>query len=182
VAQRFPADTSAAGSSLYLLADLWTDEGDDQRARETYEKLYKKYPTSARTADARFQTAIIALAHGEPRAAAAAFDSLYALLPSSSEAQPARYWAGRAWAMAGDSAAARARWSAAIRQGPTSYYAVVAAERLGDSLPTPGGAAAAPKAGAALDSAFARAALLERLGMDVEAKFEYDAIEDGAMT
>ena len=180
VVERFPNDTAAAGSALYLLADLVTDQGNDDEARSLFRQLAHTYPTSARAADAWFQAAVIALAHGDANAAAPEFDSLATRMPRSDEALAARYWSGRAWLAAGNRTLAEQRWRETIAQQPTSYYAVAAARRLDRSPWTPGAQMVSYPRVAAVDSAIARITLLERLGMDVEARFEYDALEETA--
>jgi soluble lytic murein transglycosylase len=75
---------------------------------------------------------------------------------------------------------ARTRWLDAVAQQPASYYATASAKRLGEKAWTPPARDDAFAHFASVDSAIARAALLERLGMDVEARFEYDALEAAA--
>jgi soluble lytic murein transglycosylase len=67
-----------------------------------------------------------------------------------------------------------------IAQQPLSYYAFVAGKRLGENPWSPTSSEDGPPHIAEVDSAIARAELLERLGMDTEAKFEYDALDDAA--
>ena len=67
-----------------------------------------------------------------------------------------------------------------VTQQPTSYYSAASARRLGQSPWTPPARPDSFPTVASVDSAFARAALLERLGMDAEARFEYDAAEAAA--
>jgi soluble lytic murein transglycosylase len=182
VVARFANDTSAASSALYLLADLSTDTGDDDQARNLFQQLYRTYPSSGRVATARFRSAMIALVHDDAAAAAAELDSLSARYAGSDEAIAARYWAGRAYAAAGDKGRAAARWRGAMSDNSVSYYATKAAERLGT---TPWVPPARPDSFArfpSLDSAFARVALLDSLGMDTESRFELDAIDDAATT
>lgn len=181
VATRFPADTSAASAALYLLADLTTDDGNDDQARALYRQVYERYPTSVRAANARFAAAVLAFVKGEDKVAAQEFDSLSTTRPKSDDAVAARYWSGRAWAAAGNQTLARQRWREVAAQQPPSYYALASARRLGEKPWTP------PIAGldsfpavSAVDSAMSRAALLERLGMDAEVRFEYDALEETA--
>jgi len=180
VIDRFPNDTAASSAALYLLADLVTDDGNDDQARTLFRQLSRRYPTSARAADSRFQAALIALIHGNATSAAAEFDSVATRMPRSDEAAASRYWAGRAWLQAGNRTLAQQRWRDVIAQQPTSYYAAVAARRLNERPWMP---AAQPDSFArvpAVDSAVARIALLERLGMDAEARLEYDALDEGA--
>jgi soluble lytic murein transglycosylase len=180
VVARFAADTEAASAALYLLADLSTDIAADAQAKTYYQQLYHDYPTSARAPAARFHAAVITLAGGDAKQAALAFDSLVAIAPRADDALAARYWAGRAWAQASNKPFADARWKEVIAQSPTSYYSFASAQRLGVPEWTPKDSVTAPPRVAAVDSAMARAALLERLGMDVEARFEYEALEAAA--
>lgn len=180
VVDRFPNDTMVASSALYLLADLVTDERDDDKARSLFRQLSRQYPTSPRAADARFQAALIALVQGNAKTAAPEFDSIAARMPRSDEAAAARYWSGRAWAAAGNRSLARQRWQEVIAQQPVSYYAVAAAGRLRQRPWTPGAQPDSVPRVPAVDSAMARIALLDRLGLDVEARFELDALEAAA--
>jgi soluble lytic murein transglycosylase len=61
----------------------------------------------------------------------------------------------------------------------------MSAQRLGEAVPSPaqgGGTGGRTPRVAAVDSAIARIKLLERLGMDFEARFEMDALEERANT
>ncbi len=180
IVSKFPRDTAPASAALYLLADLLSDAGNDDEAQRVYRQLYQTYPSSAQAANARFHAAILDLVGHRPKDAALAFDSLLTLMPRSDEATAARYWSGRAWAESGNDALARARWTDVIAQQPTSYYSAASARRLGQSPWTPPARPDSFPTVASVDSAFARAALLEQLGMDAEARFEYDAVEAAA--
>lgn len=184
VAQTYRADTSGAASALYLLGDLATDDNHDDEAQGFFRTLYRSYPTSARADDARFRAALIDYIQGDRRRAAVSFDSLVRLYPRSSEATAARYWSGRAWAAAGDRTRATAAWREVIAREPLSYYAGASAKRLGaGGWSPPGGDSASrfPRV-PAVDSAMRRITQLEQLGMDTEARFEYDALESAATT
>ena len=182
VASKYRGDTTGASSALYLLADLSTDDGNDDQARNFFRSLYRAYPTSPRADDARFRAALITYVEGNARAAATAFDSIYALYPRSSEAIASRYWSGRAWEKAGDRAKATARWRDVIAREPLSYYAGTSAKRLGAPAWSPPGGDAPDRFPRipAVDSAMRRITTLEQLGMDTEARFEYDALESAA--
>lgn len=180
VVSRFPNDTGAAANALYLLADLSTDDGNDDQARSLYQQLYRGYPTSSRAASARLHASIIELAQGHEAAAAAGFDSLVTRYPRSEEVSAARYWSGRAYADAGDNATARLRWRDAVSSNSVSYYSTLAARKLGDKPWVPPARADSFTSFPAIDSALARIALLQQLGMDTEAKFELDALDDAA--
>ncbi|HEY4217289.1 MAG TPA: transglycosylase SLT domain-containing protein [Gemmatimonadaceae bacterium] len=180
VVSDFPSDTAVASAALFLLADLSTDAGKDSDARTLYQQLYRSYPTASRAADARFNAAIISLIDDNAKRAASELDSLVAVLPASDEANGARYWSGRAWKSAGNTTLAESRWRGAIAAQPTSYYALMAARRLSENPWRPAANAADFSRVPSVDSAIARAALLEQLGMDTEARFEYDALESAA--
>src|SRR5262245_20928540 len=180
VVTRYPKDVDAASSALYLLADLETDEGDDVQAQSLFNRVYTSYPTSSRAGSARFQSAVISYASGDARTAALKFDSLLAILPRADDALAARYWSGRAWADVGDKAKATARWREVIAQQPTSYYAVLSGRRLGEALTSPESKSDRVRRVSEVDDGIERAALLERLGMDTEAGFEYNALDDAA--
>lgn len=180
VARRFAADAAAAGDALYLLADLRTDDGADGEARDLFTQLYTRYPGHAHADDARFRAALISYVGGDRRQAAAAMDSLVARYPRSEEVSAALYWAGRAWAAAGDRRVAGRRWREVIDRDPLSYYAGRAARRLGAPAWRAAAAPAAMPRVRAVDSAIARIDLLRDIGMDAEARFEIDALEDAA--
>jgi len=178
IVAKFPNDSNAASASMFLLADLLTDDGNDPQARALYQQLYRQYPTSARAPEARFNAAIIALAGGDAATAARELDSLVLRFPRADDAMAARYWAGRAWISLGDSAFAIARWREILRLQPLSYYGLASARQLAGETWSPSGPGAAIPHDAQVDNAIARAALLERLGMDLEARFEYDALDE----
>jgi len=180
VADRYAADADASASALYLLADLSTDAGNDDVAIAAYRELYHKYPRSSRADDARFRAAILDFAHGRARPAAIAFDSIGTLMPASGEGVAARYWSGRAWKAAGDGKRATASWTAVLAEQPSTYYGQAAARRLGRPEWTPSKGNDRFTAAAGVDSALARIRLLERLGMDAEARFELDGLEERA--
>jgi len=177
---RYPKDTTAASSALFLLGDLATDEQADRLARTYYRRAAVRYPTSRFAAPARFRAAMVELLTGDAAMAAREFDELGRKYPRSDEAPASVYWAGRAWAIAGDSVKAHARWRKAAQGDPSSYYASLAARRLG--LPAwvppqaPDSFMAVPEA----DSAVARAALLGRLGLTTEARWEHERLTQSA--
>ena len=174
--RRYPSDTVAASSALFLLGDLAADDRADDQARLYNRHLALEYPTSQFAPTARFRAAMLALLNGEAALAAREFDELWQKYPRSDEAAAATYWAGRACAAAGDTVAARSRWALVAGGDPGSYYVGLALERLG--LPpwsppaTPDSFVAIP----VMDSALSRAALLARLGLSVESRWEYDRL------
>lgn len=177
IEQRFPHDTGAIGNALYLLSDLATDEGRDAAARTTFRYLVEHYPSSSMAPRAAFQAAMIAVADGDARTAARELDSLASRYPRSSEATAAIYWAGRALQQAGDSAGARARWERVLSSDQLSYYAVLAARRLGSPWWAPPPAATAPPSPSATATRrLAALDLLKVLGFDPEVARERDRL------
>lgn len=173
---KYPGDTTAASSALFLLGDLASDDRADRLARTYYRRSALRYPTSRFAAAARFRAAMVELLTGDAAMAGREFDELAGRYPRSDEAPASVYWAGRAWDLAGDSIKAHARWRKAIQGDPTSYYASLAARRLG--LPawapaeSPDTFLPVPDA----DSVVLRAALLARLGMTAEARWEQERL------
>ncbi len=174
-----PHDSSAA-SALLLLGDLAVDEGRDAAARDAFRDLVRRFPRSRLAAPARFRAAMIAYVSGQPRVAAAELDSIVALEPRGNESFAAGYWSGRIWAQLGDSARARSRWREVLDKEPLSYYGAVSARRLGQEPWSPPAAPDSFAQFADIDAAMRRTALLEQLGMDFEARIEYDRLERDA--
>lgn len=180
IAER-PRDVGPASRALVLLADLATDEGRDAAARSAFRDVVRDYPTSPVAPTAGFYAALIAFVDGDARTAAREWDEVVQRWPQSSEVSRARYWAGRAWAAAGNRDSAEARWRTVVRTDPRSYYATRSRERLGAprwSPPANGGdVPRLPE----VDAAARRIALLEHLGMDLEARLEREALVEYAV-
>jgi soluble lytic murein transglycosylase len=182
VPDRWPTDTASAGVALFLAGDLLADQGDFTAARESYRRAAADFPTSPHAARALLEVGTLSWALGEKAAAAEAFSAVAARYPEREEGSAGAYWAGRAEADAGDRAAATARWRTLIATVPHSYYALAAATRLGE-LPWAPGVDAAPVATpASLQSALARAALLDSLGFEPEVRWELDHLVAAADT
>lgn len=180
VVRRHASDTAAAAGALLALAEMATDGRDDAAARNYYLTLTRHYPTSELASHARFSGAILAFAGRRYAAAATELDAVAAGGPSSADASAARYWSGRARAALRDSAGARERWEALLASDSTSYYAAQAARRLGAA---PWAPPASPDTFAVLadvGEALARADLLQRLGMSVEARLEMEGLSASA--
>lgn len=175
-----PADTASAARALYLLADLATDENRDSDAREAYRSVAARYPTSSIAPLAAFHAALIAFVDGDHRTASREFDDLVRRWPRSGEVIRARYWAGRSYQAAGIADSARSRWQSVVRADPRSYYATRSRERLGNVRWTPPADDDEVPRLPDVDSAAARIALLESLGMTQEARLEMNALADGA--
>ena len=176
VTRKYPRDTAAAASAFFLRADLASDDRGDLEARRLHRIVAQRFPTSRFAPTARFRAAMIALLSGQPKLAAVEFDALVERYPKSEEALSATYWAGRSWADAGDSALARGRWQSITAREPLSYYAALSSRRLGIPpwVPTP-----APDSfprDTALETQVARAALLARLGLVAESRWELDRL------
>ncbi|HEY3013171.1 MAG TPA: transglycosylase SLT domain-containing protein [Gemmatimonadales bacterium] len=176
VARSYPRDTAAAASAFFLLADLASDDRADVEARRLYRIVATRYPTSRFAPIARFRAAMGALVSGRPKIAAQEFDAIAERYPGSDEALGSIYWAGRAWADAADSAIARARWQSVTSRDPLSYYAALSAARLGNTPWTPPPAPDSFPADPVVDRVVARAALLSRLGMAQESRWELDRL------
>ncbi|MFL5582777.1 MAG: transglycosylase SLT domain-containing protein, partial [Gemmatimonadaceae bacterium] len=171
---RHPRETEPAADALFLLADLATDEGRDVEARAAFRDLATRYPGARRAPEAAFRAAIIAYVQRNDAAAARELDALRERWPSSGEATAAAYWAGRAYARMGDQVRARAHWRDILARDPNSYYAGRAAARLDTAGWKPPAARDDFPQVAEVTDAFRRADLLDSLGMDVEARLEYD--------
>ena len=176
VTRDYPRDTAAAASALFLRADLASDDREDLEARRLHRVMAARYPTSRFAPTSRFRAAMIALLVGQPKLAAQEFDALAERYPASDEAVGAMYWAGRAWAESGDSALARGRWQSVTARDPISYYAALSARRLGISSWVPPAAPDSFPSDTALDTQVWRAALLARLGMTAESRWELDRL------
>jgi soluble lytic murein transglycosylase len=170
---------AAAAPALLLLADLQVDDGDLAGAARSLAELGQRHPNASQAPLARFRAGLLAF-QSNPKLAAATLDTLVQRYPSDEEANAARYWAARADDQIGNRTAAERRWREIIAASPLSYYAQLSARRLrAPSWAPPAGPDTVPHL-AAVDSALARVAVLDRLGMDVESRFELDALVDRA--
>ncbi len=181
VAAQHATAREAAAPALLLLADLQVDDGDLTGAAKSLHDLIARFPASAQAPLARFRAGLLQWS-SSPESSAVTFDSLVASRPGDEEAVAARYWAARAQASAGKKSDADERWRAIIKDAPLSYYAMLSAKRL--AIPgwsAPAGADTAAHS-ATVDSAVQRIIVLQRLGMDVEARFEIEALAARAET
>ena len=174
-ATRYTSAPDAAAAALMLLADLQVDDGDIAGAGASLRELAARYPRTEQAPLARFRAALIAWS-GDATRAAAAFDSVAALYPRDQEALAARYWAARAHERAGRRAEAEQRWNAIFADAPMSYYGMLSARRLGRAYWSPPAGADTAAHVASVDSVVARVRTLQTLGMDVEARFETEAL------
>lgn len=170
--------TRFAPDALYLMADLESDAGRDSRARDLYQRACAHARSGTWSDEACFRGGILSFVLGDARRAAAAFDQLITRHPNSPEATAATYWAGRSYDRAKDTARARARFRTVLSRDPLSYYATRAAARMDTAQALPDAGAPLPAAG--FRDILTRAAVLEHLGMDVEERYEYEALERAA--
>lgn len=176
IAKEFSRDTAAASSALFLTADLLADRGSLPESRARFLKVFGTYPTSAFAGRARFQAALLLYLQQGYRKAAAEFDGLWQHHAGSEEALAALYWSGRAQVADHDTAVARERWLEVIRRSPQSYYAYLAAERLGVSVwsPPPAIDSTEPPPPGIFEPVFARIGILDRLGLGAESRLELE--------
>jgi soluble lytic murein transglycosylase len=176
ITRDWPEDTSAA-SALLLLADLATDDDRDLDARAALRDAARRFPGARHAPAALFRAGMISYVRREFRTATAEFREAAEKYPRSDDATAARYWSGRALFEADERAAADSAWRRVMAGEPGSYYTVLASRRLkvplsvGDS-----GAVVTVGRQPALESAITRGAILELLGMDTEARHEYDRL------
>jgi soluble lytic murein transglycosylase len=170
---------AAAAPALLLLADLQVDDGNLSGAARTLAELGQRHPDAAQAPLGRFRAGLIAFGSSAP-AAAAIFDTLAQRYPNHEEAPAARYWAGRAYNRMGRRADAERRWREIIAASPISYYAQRSARRLATAPWSPPAGPDTVARVAEVDAALTRVSILEQLGMDVEARFELDALAERA--
>lgn len=171
------SDTNGA-AALALIADLQTDDGDDAASRKTLRTLVQRFPGTRFAAPARFNAALISLILGETSTAEKEFGALAAT--SSADALAAEYWLGRARQSAGNTSGAHEAWRAVLKRDSTSYYASLAAARLGvQSMHSSSVSTGYPRV-ASVDSALLRVSLLRDLGMTPEAQWENDQLYEQA--
>ena len=181
VVRLYPDDTAAAAGALLVLGEMAIDDRRDPAARETYLSLARKYPMSEHAPRARFEAGLLAFGARLYRAAALELDSLIELHPESAELAAASYWSGRAHAALKDSVSARQRWrDVLVIADPMSWYSAQASRRLGLEPWTPDEMPETFATIQGIEEALARIALLERLGMDVEARRELDGLSASA--
>ena len=143
VAARFPGQPASV-DALYLAADLQDDAGNDAAALALYQRVAAEYPSSPRAGLALMRLGGAALLARDQAGAARWYGQYRARYPSGDLWLQATYWEGRALAARGDTAAARQRWRQVRAKEALSYYAVRAADRLGERY-WPIALAAAPR-------------------------------------
>jgi soluble lytic murein transglycosylase len=171
----FPADTGSA-SALLLLSDLASDELRDADARATLKTIVQRFPRSRHAPTALFRAGLIAYVSRNYAAAAAELDSLSERYPQSEDALAATYWAGRAWEQRGDTAKAHAHWRAVMARDGASYYSVLSSRRLKVPLLRDSSRTDNYPRVRDVEQATQRIAMLQDVGMDTEAKLEFDRL------
>ena len=170
--RRFPADTSATPTALFLLGDLARDAGDLTTARRRWSRVFERFPSSAEAPRAQFLVGLILYSQDKHSDAVKVWDSLFLAGSGREEALSGGYWAGRAYSELGDTAAARARWRQVISRSRLSYYSRLSYRRLGFADST---LAAGPDqftSSPALDQARERLQLLSATGLSPELGLE----------
>ncbi len=168
-------DSAIAATAGYLLANLHEDARDDAEARRIYREVARRYPATSFGPRAAFQAALITFLQGNHATAEREFAALALRLGRRGEGTAALYWAGRAAAAGGADAPARRHWESLLEKYPDSYYVIPAAQRLNVPVPEPPGEGA-PLTGSEFALALDRAELLERLGLDFEARLERELV------
>lgn len=175
ITRDWPGDTTAA-SALLLLADLATDDSRDLDARAALRDAARRFPGARHAPAALFRAGMISYIQREFTAAATEFREAADRYPRSDDALAARYWSGRALFEAGDRAAAESAWRRVMTAEPGSYYTVLATKRLRIPLSVGDSGTVTVGRQPTLESAITRGAILELLGMDTEARHEYDRL------
>jgi peptidoglycan lytic transglycosylase len=107
------------------------DRGQLDLALARYAFIAQHAPSSARAGESRMRQGQIHLRRGERKAAADVYEAYLKDFPDGRRWQEAAYWAGRERLEMGDSAAGRPLLERAMREQPTEYYAIMAADLLG---------------------------------------------------
>jgi soluble lytic murein transglycosylase len=129
--RRFPSDTAATPTALFLLGDLARDAGDYNTARQRWSQVAERFPSSAEAPRARFLGGLVLYSQDKRVEAARAWDSLFLDGQGREEALGGGYWSGRAHLELGDTATANARWHEVISRSRLSYYSRLSHRRLG---------------------------------------------------
>ena len=129
--RRFPSDSVATPTALFLLGDLARDANDIATARRRWREVAQRYPASAEASRAGFLAGLVLYSQGRRVEAAREWDSLFLQGSGKEEALSAGYWAGRAYQELSDTATAHTRWRQVISLSRLSYYSRLSYRRLG---------------------------------------------------
>lgn len=178
VVSKFPRDTAAAATALFLLGDLALDANNPDSARSNFLALAARYPSASERPRAIILAALIAFQQGDH---AAVIRELTTALAGNvgGEVDAMRYWLARSRIATGDTLAGRSGLRDLLAKGPENYYALRSAVRL-DSLPWRRVVVVPPDISDTLRLVFARAARLDSLGLDVESRYELDRVASDA--
>jgi soluble lytic murein transglycosylase len=186
---RFPKEP-ATQEAWFILADLEHGAGNHGSAREYYRRIIALEPESNVASAAFMRLGGIALASGDASGAASIFEEYRQAHESGDTHLQAAYWAGRAHLALGDSTRARKHFTEAARGEATSYYAMRAADRIGQaaafkSLPeAPVASSAIPSqvvAGLMRIDLLAELELPEAIELDTERLKRYLATQPGGL-
>lgn len=131
--ERFPESPEAA-NALFLRGDAAHDERRMEEALRDYRRLVEAAPAQDRAGLARMRLGQIHLHRGEPREAAEVFEGYLEAFPSGRRWDEATYWAAYAHLRAGDEARARELLADLKAREPFGYYALLAADLLGEAF------------------------------------------------
>jgi soluble lytic murein transglycosylase len=178
LAERYPNAPEAA-DALFVAGDLAQDARDEATAFALFRRVVAAHPSHWRAGQAAARVGGRALLRGDAAGAAHLWDGLRAATADPEIRAQAAYWAGRAHLAAGDAAGARERFAQAREAAPLSYYAVLAARRLGASywpvklVPAP---AADTQIGRRVEESLRAADLLREAGLFADAEAEVDRV------
>jgi soluble lytic murein transglycosylase len=181
VAGRFPASPDAA-EARYAIGRIQQEAGRYDEAFDTYDRLARELPRAPTAAEARWRAGWVRYLAGDLAGASAYFARIVDDGPSSVHAA-AEYWNARIRAMLKDPAAEPAL-GALVADHPSTYYAGLAAERLGQVVPDATPNVVAPPPAPFPDELegphATRARALADLGLSSLARRELDAMGDDA--
>ncbi len=132
LAERFGAH-SFADDALFYAADAYMKVGDEARALERLEALVEKYPQGDFAGEAFFKIFWAHRAAGRAEQALRTLEQLEARFgdrDESHDVERARYWRARVLESAGQAVDAAALLESLAASHPTTYYGLIARERL----------------------------------------------------
>ena len=151
--------------------------GQHDAALSRYAFIAEHARTSARAGESRMRSGQIYLRRDDPAAAAEVFETYLTDFPDGRRWQEAAYWAGRTRLELGDSAAARIHLGRAMSEQQVEYYAVVAADLLGEPYQVDVPEGEGPSEPMWLTSGLARLDALMAAGLDRGATAEVAAMK-----
>ena len=128
------AGTANGRSALFTAAGIRHDQNDFERARELYRQVVSRYAGSDHMGLAMMRLAGIAFVREEYAEAARIWDDYLRRYPNGSRAAQSMYWSARAREAMGDASPATSLYRSVMQRERDGYYAVLAAERLGESF------------------------------------------------